>query len=267
MTRHPRHPVVLSIGGSDSAGLAGIQADLKTFAALDIHGLTAVTAVTAQNSRVVVASRVVSPTLLLSQLEALHADFRIAAVKIGMLGNAAIARAVAEWLERVGARNVVLDPVLVASSGRALLNVAGLRMLRERLLPLATIVTPNVPEAAALLGRPAGTIGDLREAAVALRRLGARAVLLKGGHAHGRADVIRDWYADTRGEREFVHARLPYAARGTGCTLSSAIAAGLARGKPLRTALAEAEAYLQRCYCRARPVGRGTARALGHADD
>ena len=266
MTRHARHPVVLSIAGSDSAGLAGIQADLKTFAALDVHGITAVTAVTAQNSRVVVATRAVPPALLLSQLEALHADFRIAAVKIGMLGSAAIARTVADWIEHIEARNVVLDPVLVASSGRALLSAAGLRVLRARLLPLATVVTPNLPEAAALLGRPIAAAGDLPETAIALRRLGARAVLLKGGHARGRADFIRDCYADARGEREFVHARLPFAARGTGCTLSSAIAVGLARGKPLRTAVDDAEAYLQRCYRRARLVGRGAARALGHAD-
>lgn len=267
MLRLARQPVALSIAGSDSGGLAGIQADLKTFAAFDVHGVCAVTAVTAQNSRAVVATRAVAPALLQSQLDALQADFRIGAIKIGMLGNAAIARAVADWLERTGTHNVVLDPVLVASSGRTLLSAAGLRVLRERLLPRATIVTPNLPEAATLLGRPVGAIGDLREAALALRRLGARAVLIKGGHARGRADVIRDWYADARGECEFAHARLSYAARGTGCTLSSAIAAGLARSKPLRTAVADAEAYLQRCYRRARPVGHGTTLALGHADD
>jgi len=267
MTRKPRLTVALTIAGSDSAGLAGIQADLKTFAALGVHGLTAVTAVTAQNSRAVVATHTVAPALLQAQLEALQADFRIGAIKIGMLASAAIARVVADWLERVDARNVVLDPVLVSSSGRPLLSAAGVRVLRERLLPLATIVTPNLPEAAALLGRPLTAVDDFREAAIALRGLGARAVLIKGGHARGRAEVIRDFYADARGERGFVHARLPYAARGTGCTLSSAIAAGLARGKSLRTALDEAEAYLQRCYRRARPIGRGAARALGHADD
>lgn len=264
MNRSARQPVVLSIAGSDSGGLSGIQADLKTFAALGVHGVTAVTALTAQNSREVSASRVVSPALLLSQLDALHADFRIAAVKIGMLGNVAVARAVAGWLERTRLRNIVLDPVVVASSGRRLLSAAGLRVLRDRLLPLAMVVTPNVPEIEALLACRVADAADLRGAALALRRSGARAVLLKGGHARGQDTVIHDLYADARGAREFTHARLPYSARGTGCTLSSAIAAGLAHGRPLRDAVNDAEAYLQRCYRGALPVGSGTARALVH---
>jgi hydroxymethylpyrimidine/phosphomethylpyrimidine kinase len=258
-----RLPVVLSIAGSDSAGLAGLQADLKTFAVLGVQGLTAVTAITAQNSREVGSIRVVPADSLLAQLEALRADFDIAAVKIGMLGSTANVRAVARWLRRHAMHNVVLDPVFVSTSGRRLLSAPGIQALRRELLPLATIVTPNVPEAEVLLARSLADAAALRDAASELGRHSGAAVLLKGGHAGGRTDVVVDHFADAHGGALFEHRRLPFVARGTGCTLASAIAAGLAKNLSLRAAVRRAEAHLQQCYRQATPVGRGEAFALG----
>lgn len=264
MRNKRRLPVVLTIAGSDSGGLAGVQADLQTFASCGVHGLTAISAITAQNSRAVSSVRVLPAAALLAQLDALRADFRIAAVKIGMLGSSANVRAVATWLRRHGLGNVVLDPVLASTSGRRLLSARAICTLREELLPLATIVTPNLPEAEALLACRLTDSTRIDDAAAELRRHGARAVLLKGGHVDSRASTVRDFYADARGTLEFAHRRLPFSARGTGCTLASAIAAGLARKMPLRRAVREAESYLQECYRHAVPVGRGSARALAH---
>lgn len=255
-------PCALSIAGSDTGGSAGMQADLKTFAACGVHGLSAIAAITAQNTRTVTAVRVLPAKLVLAQLDALHADFNIAAVKIGMLGNAANVRAVARWLSAHRLRNIVLDPVLVSSSGRALLDARGHAALRDELLPLADVLTPNLPEARALLGIPA-TFEDAIAMAQRLRALGSRAVLLKGGHAQS-ARTVRDVFVDARGVAIFEHARRAYSARGTGCTLASAIAAGLARKRRLRDAVADAEAYLQAAYARARRTGKGAARVLGH---
>jgi len=239
MTKKPRLNV-LTIAGSDSGGASGIQADLKTFAAFGLHGLSAVTAVTAQNLDSLVSVHCVPSRELAYQLEALFAGFDIAAIKIGMLGNAANVFAVATALRAARARNVVLDPVLESTSGVALLSARGVRVLREQLIPLADVLTPNLPEAAILLGTPVHGAGA---AAHDLRALGARAVLLKGGHARGR--VVRDALADARGVEEFRHERLAMRVRGTGCVLSSAIACGLARGQSVRTAVAAAEQFLQ----------------------
>ncbi len=262
MPRSDLPPCALTIAGSDPGGGAGVQADLKTFAACGVHGLSAIAAITAQNTRAVTAVRVLPARLLLAQLDALHADFNIAAVKIGMLGNAAAVRAVARWLQARRLRNIVLDPVLVSSSGRALLDTRGFAALRNELLPLADILTPNLPEAQALLGMP-----DPREDAVAtaqrLRAFGARAVLLKGGHAPS-ARVVRDVFADAQGAVKYAHARRAYAARGTGCTLASAIAAHIALGSTPRAAVDAAETYLQGAYARARAIGKGAARILEH---
>jgi hydroxymethylpyrimidine/phosphomethylpyrimidine kinase len=252
----------LTIAGSDSGGSAGVQADLKTFAAHGVHGLSAVAAITAQNTREVIAVRVVPATLLLSQLEALHADFHIASVKIGMLGNAANVSAVARWLRVHELRNIVLDPVLVSSSGRRLLAARGVAVLREELLPLADVLTPNLPEAQTLLGG-ADAGAKAIDMAQRLRALGARAVLLKGGHAKSTRGVS-DVFVDARGIVAYEHPRKPYDARGTGCTLASAIAAGLARGRSPRAAVKAAEAYLQGAYARARQIGKGAARVLAH---
>jgi hydroxymethylpyrimidine/phosphomethylpyrimidine kinase len=244
----------VSIAGSDPTGAAGVQADLRTFAALDVHGLSATAAVTAQNSRRVIATQAVRGSLLRDQLHALSEDFDIAAIKIGMLGSAQNIRIVTTFLQS-HLRNVVLDPVLVSSSGTPLLPTAARRALIG-MFAHVDLITPNRPEAAALLGK---TLPP-RRCARALLDLGARAVLLKGGHARG--EVVVDYFADASGTREIRHARLPFDARGTGCVLSSAIAAYLARGLELSEAIDAAEAFLQRALRRSRAAGRSAKRFL-----
>jgi hydroxymethylpyrimidine/phosphomethylpyrimidine kinase len=260
MPKYAKTRSALTIAGSDSSGGAGIAVDLKTFAAFGLHGLAAITAVTAQTPRRVQTIHPVPATHVEAQIRAAFADFRVGAVKIGMLASAPIVRAVARALRDPAPRHIVLDPVLASSSGTALLSAAGLRALREELLPLATLLTPNLPEAEILLGR---RIVDAVQAACDLRALGARAVLLKGGHGRGRE--VLDVLAEARGIVEFVHPRLPIRARGTGCALASAIAAGLARGRSLRTASADAEAFVHRALRRSYRAGAGTIRHLGLA--
>jgi hydroxymethylpyrimidine/phosphomethylpyrimidine kinase len=254
---------VLSIAGSDSGAAAGIQADLKTISAFGMHGLTAITAITAQNSNKIEAVHVLSTKLLLAQLNTLLADFRIAAVKIGMLGSAENVKAVARWLQTNRLPNIVLDPVLLASSGRRLLSDKALFALRDELIPLVDMLTPNLPEAEALLARKIASTSAMRAAAQDLRNLGARAVLLKGGHLD--AGKVRDYFIDAKATTEFVHLRREFAARGTGCTLASAIAAGLAQGHTPLQAVSSAERYVQACFRRAYRAGRSANRVLGHA--
>ncbi len=221
----PTTPVsALTIAGSDSGGGAGIQADLKAFAAHRVHGLSAIAALTAQNTRGVTAVHVPPLDFLHAQIEACFADFDIHAVKLGMLANAEVIELVASALERHRPTHVVLDPVMVATSGARLLEDSALRAMRERLLPLATLLTPNIPEAELLLGRTISSADDAENAAAALLDLGAGAVLLKGGHLHEGPRVI-DRYFDGVSHEEFIHARLPVDAHGTGCTLASAISA------------------------------------------
>ena len=236
---------VLTIAGSDSGGGAGIQADLKTFSALGVYGASVITALTAQNTRSVSAIHDVPPDFVTAQLDAVFDDIAFAAVKIGMLSRPKIIDAVADGLRRHGARNVVLDPVMVAKSGDRLLPPDAIAALKERLLPLATVITPNLPESAVLLGlEEARDEAGMIDAAARLRALGPQAVLLKGGHLDKDAqsiDVLDDGgepltLAAPRIATENTH--------GTGCTLSSAIAALLARGLPLRAAVAEAKAYV-----------------------
>ncbi|MBS0556131.1 MAG: bifunctional hydroxymethylpyrimidine kinase/phosphomethylpyrimidine kinase [Proteobacteria bacterium] len=247
----------LTIAGSDSSGGAGIATDLKTFAASGVHGLAAITAVTAQTERGVRAIQRIPAAHVRAQIEAAFEDFPIGAIKIGMLGAAPIVRAVVQALRAAPDCPIVLDPVLASSSGAALLSTAGVRVLRDELVPLATLLTPNLPEAQILLGRK---IRDPAQAAQHLRALGANAVLLKGGHARGRE--VCDVLADARGVMEFRHPRLPIHARGTGCALASAIAAGLARGRTMRTAITNAEAFLQRALAQNHRANAGTMRYL-----
>ena len=255
-----RAPAVLTIAGSDSGGGAGIQADLKTFAAFGLHGLSAITAVTAQNTREVISIHRVPPREVERQLQALFEDFRIRAVKIGMLGSAANVAVVAAVLLRVRARNVVVDPVLVSSSGARLLSTRGLDALRQELIPLAEMLTPNLAEAEALLGRRLTSADDRRHAARDLLDLGARSILLKGGHGAGTR--VCDYLADARGLREFRHARLPISAHGTGCVLSAAIAAGLAQGHLRLAAVQAAQTFLQRALRGSYRVGKGSVHSL-----
>jgi hydroxymethylpyrimidine/phosphomethylpyrimidine kinase len=260
---HGSEPIsVLSIAGSDSGGGAGIQADLKTFAAHRVHGLSAVAALTAQNTRGVDAVHAPPPEFLARQIDTLFADFRIGATKIGMLASADLVGVVCDALQRHGANNIVLDPVMVASSGASLLAPDAVESLRSRLLPLAGVLTPNLPEAEALLGVPVRARDDMRAAAQALLRLGPRAVLLKGGHLpHG--DLI-DLYLDAEGEVAFQHPRLDLEGHGTGCTLSSAIASGLALGLAPREACREACDYVHGALAHATRPGRGSVTVLDH---
>lgn len=225
----------LTIAGSDSGGGAGIQADLKTFVAHRVHGLSAIAALTAQNTRGVTAVHVPPLDFLRAQIDACFDDFNIHAVKLGMLANADVIHLVADALEHYRPAQIVLDPVMVATSGAKLLEDSALQAMRERLLPLATLLTPNTPEAELLLDRHIGNAADARSAARALLDMGARAVLLKGGHLLEGERVI-DRYFDGANDREFDHPRLPVDAHGTGCTLASAIAAQLCRGRAMPAA-------------------------------
>ncbi|HSG00084.1 MAG TPA: bifunctional hydroxymethylpyrimidine kinase/phosphomethylpyrimidine kinase [Vicinamibacterales bacterium] len=245
----------LTIAGSDSGGGAGIQADLKTFAAHGVFGMSAITAVTAQNTLTVTRSLALPPDLVTAQIDAVTADLPVHAVKIGMLANAAIVDAVAASIRRHRLSPVVLDPVMIAKGGAPLLADDAVHALRSWLLPLATLVTPNAPEAGVLTGRAVTTIAELRDAARALLDLGASAVMVKGGHLEGPAvdvlatpDSVVELHADRVPTRH---------THGTGCTLSAAIAARLALGDDLRSAVAEAKAYVERAIRQAPGLGHG----------
>jgi hydroxymethylpyrimidine/phosphomethylpyrimidine kinase len=237
-------PVALTIAGSDSSGGAGIQADLKTFAALGVYGASVLTALTAQNTRGVSGVHLVPADFVTAQIDAVFDDLAVKAVKIGMAAQAAIVEAIAAGLTRWQHGQVVLDPVMVATSGDRLLSDDAIAALRSRLIPLATLITPNLPEAAALLAEPVA--GD--EAAIAaqgrrLLALGCPAVLIKGGHGEG-ADSID--YLVTR-ETTLALPAPRIATRnthGTGCSLSSAVAAGLAKGEDLEMAVRNAKAFI-----------------------
>ncbi|HEF5152661.1 phosphomethylpyrimidine kinase [Burkholderia multivorans] len=241
------HPIpnVLTIAGSDSGGGAGIQADLKTFSALGAYGASAITALTAQNTRGVTGVHAPDPAFVTAQLDAVFGDIRIDAVKIGMLANAPIVHAVADALRRYAPRFVVLDTVMISKSAHALLAPNAVDALRDALLPLATVVTPNLPEAAALLGdAPATTEDDMVRQGRALLQTGARAVLMKGGHLPDAA-ASPDWLVAQAAAVRLDGPRVPVSnTHGTGCTLSSAIAALLPQQPDLESAVREAKAYL-----------------------
>lgn len=252
----------LTIAGSDSGGGAGIQADLKTFAALGVHGVCAITAITAQNTRGVRAIHRVPLKHLRAQLDALFEDFPIAAVKTGMLGDAKTLRCVVRELARRKPAWLVVDPVMIATSGARLLDRGATRLLRGELLPLADVLTPNIPEAEALLGIRIRNPRDAEHAARALLELGARAVLLKGGHAHAREVV--DVYADAHGTLQIRHPRKNIKAHGTGCTLSAALAGELAKGATPRAAARRAIAFVQRALRHSYHPGGGDLHVLRH---
>lgn len=249
-------PVALTIGGSDSGGGAGIVADLMTFAYHRVYGAVAIAAVTAQNTRRLTRLQAVAPDLLSAQIDAVFADLRPQAVKIGMLGNSRNVTATARALKKWKARNIVVDPVLLSKTGDRLLSAAALGPLKRELFPLAALVTPNLPETEALVGFPIKDEGDRRLAAGVIADFGAQAVLIKGGHSPGR--VITDLFFDGRKFFEFRNFRLDTnATHGTGCTLSSAVAANLARGVPLSQATKNAIEYLRQCLQRGLHPGEG----------
>jgi hydroxymethylpyrimidine/phosphomethylpyrimidine kinase len=247
--------VALTIAGSDSGGGAGIQADLKTFAAHGVHGTSAITAVTAQNSVAVVDYVALEPAMVGKQIEAVATDMPVAAVKTGMLANRAIIEAVAGAVERLRLPGPVVDPVMVAKGGDRLLAPDAERAYVERLFPLALLVTPNLMEAGALLGRRVETLEQMRDAARELMSLGPRAALVKGGHLKGDAiDVL----CDEEGLLELAAPRIDTAnTHGTGCTYSAAIAARLALGASLRDAVRGAKDYVTEAIRRSYSVGHG----------
>jgi len=252
-----RTPIALTIAGSDSSGGAGIQADLKTFHAMGVYGAAALTALTAQNTQGVRGVELVSPEFVAAQIAAVFDDLRVDAVKTGMLATAPIIRAVVETLDRYPARPLVVDPVMVATSGDVLLAEDAIASIIRELLPRATLITPNLPEAARLLGAGlAHTEAEALDQGRALVALGCRAVLIKGGHGGGdtAVDVLVAADAVMRFERPRVATDNTH---GTGCTLSAAIAALLARGLSLQAAVAEAKAFVWDALEAGRDLGVG----------
>ena len=252
-----RTPIALTIAGSDSSGGAGIQADLKTCSAFAVYGASAIAALTAQSTRGVAGVEPVAASFVVAQIEAVLADLDVAAIKTGMLANAAIVEAVARCLRAAPPRPLVVDPVMVATSGDVLLAADAVETMKCQLIPLASLITPNLPEAARLLGAKAAA--DDAEAigqAKALHALGCGAVLLKGGHGAGAEAV--DILCDGAGVERFVRPRLdtPHT-HGTGCTLSAAIAALLAQGVALREAVGRAKAFVWQALEAGRDLGVG----------
>lgn len=236
-------PSVLTIAGSDSSGRAGIQADLRTLAALQVHGLCAITAVTAQNARGVTALAPLEADLVTDQIEAAAADAELRATKIGMLATAAIVEAVAAAIDDLELPLVVLDPVIAATSGARLLDDDGIQTLLLELLPRVLVVTPNIPEAEALSGVRIGSLADARRAAEQLHKRGARHVIIKGGHS--ASDDVTDLLFDGQAFREFHSPRaVGVSGRGTGCSHASALAAFLALGDGLAQAAAKAQQHV-----------------------
>ena len=249
-------PTALTIAGSDSGGGAGIQADLKTFAALGVYGTTAITAITAQNTERVTDVLPLPPRIVTAQIDAVASDIHIDAVKIGMLATADIIEAVADALGRWRLPHVVLDPVMVAKSGDRLLAENAITSLRERLLPLAEVVTPNRLEAEVLAGRPVETLEHAREAARVIAGATSAAVIVKGGHFRG-PELVNVVF-DGTDFVEFVTPRVDARhTHGTGCTFASAVAAHLAHGRTLLDAVDRATQYVAGAVTHGLAVGRG----------
>jgi hydroxymethylpyrimidine/phosphomethylpyrimidine kinase len=247
---------VMTIAGSDSGGGAGIQADLKTFAALGVYGSSVLTAITAQNTLAVTAVHEIPPDIVAAQIDAVITDIGADAVKTGMLSSAPIIEVVAAKLRQYQLPNVVVDPVMAAKSGDRLLREDAVTVLRDVLLPLATVVTPNLPEAEILVGRSLPDGDAVRRAARDIVALGPKAVVMKGGHAGG--DVVVDILFDGVSFREYTAPRIDTTStHGTGCTFGSAIAAGLALGLRIEEAVAQAKEYVTAALRNAKPIGGG----------
>lgn len=264
----PAYLRVLTIAGSDSGGCAGIQADLKTFQALGCFGMSAITAITVQNTVGVRAIHAVPLDILQGQIDAVLEDIGADAIKIGMLHAPEVAELVAAALDRHGARQVVFDPVMVAAGGDRLIADETVEVLVQRMFPRATLITPNLDEAALLLGRPLRSAEDLEPAARELVALGAPAVLLKGGHLAG--ETVIDVLATAQGEvRRYESPRIDTRnLHGAGCTLSSAVAARLAHGDRLHEAVEAARRYVWQALSAGAPVRTGGGRGpLNHAFD
>ena len=247
-------PVALTIAGSDSGGGAGIQADLKTFAALGVHGTSAITAITAQNTTGVTDILELPVELVRKQIAAVVDDIGVQAAKTGMLSSAAIIGAVAKAVRDYGLTSLVVDPVMIAKGGAKLLRDDAIDALRERLMPLAAVVTPNLPEAEVLLGRPISGLDERKRAARELVAMGAKAAVVKGGHADDAIDVYFDGsqMVELRAERiETVNTH------GSGCVFSAAIAAWLARGADPLQAAREAKSFITQAIANSLQIGHG----------
>lgn len=253
-------PVALTIAGSDSSGGAGIQADLKTFAALGVHGASAITALTAQNTEGVTGIHAVPAAFVTAQIDAVFSDLDVGAVKIGMVAQAASIDAIAAALSRWKPAHVVLDPVMIATSGDRLLAAEAVEALRTKLIRVASVITPNLPEAAALLDEPiARSEAEIESQGRRLLALGWRAVLIKGGHGEGTESI--DYLVSA--ENTIALAALRVATRnthGTGCSLSSAVAAGLAKGEDLETAVRDAKRWISAA------IAAADRFSVGHGD-
>jgi hydroxymethylpyrimidine/phosphomethylpyrimidine kinase len=253
-------PIALTIAGSDSSGGAGIQADLKTFSAFGVYGASVIVALTAQNTHGVQGVHPVPPDFVIQQMTSVLSDLDVGAIKTGMLATAEIVETVVAGLKEAAARPLVVDPVMVATSGDVLLDPGAVEAVRRRLIPIATVITPNIPEAAVLLGRePATTEAQVIDQAKALLDFGAGAVLVKGGH--GSDNTAVDILASATGIERFAQPRIdtPHT-HGTGCTLSAAIAASLAQGVALRQAVERAKAYVWEGLEHGRTLGVGSGR-------
>ncbi|MGH9409147.1 MAG: bifunctional hydroxymethylpyrimidine kinase/phosphomethylpyrimidine kinase [Vicinamibacterales bacterium] len=252
----------LTIAGSDSSGGAGVQADLSTFAAHGVFGLSAITAVTAQNSLGIAAWQAIPADLVTAQIEAVAQDPGVGAVKTGMLPNAAIVEAVAAAVVELDLPNLVVDPVMASTSGNRLADDEALAAMRTELLKRAEVVTPNIPEAEALTGQPIRSVNDMRTAARRIASFGARVVVVKGGHLDG--DEVVDVVCTVDREFELHGPRVQTRhTHGTGCTFAAAIAARLARGDAVEEAVREARRYLEGAIRHAPGLGRGHG-PLGH---
>jgi hydroxymethylpyrimidine/phosphomethylpyrimidine kinase len=248
-------PVALTIAGSDSGGGAGIQADLKTFAALGVHGTSAITAITAQNTVTVTEILELPAAIIRAQIDAVVTDMKVDAAKTGMLASSAIIEAVAAAIDAYAIRNLVVDPVMVAKGGATLLRDDAIDALRKLLLPLAAVITPNLPEAEMLLGRSVRTLADRRQAARDLVALGPRVAVVKGGHAEGDAvDIFWDG-------SQLIELRAKRIAtsntHGSGCVFSAAIAAGLAKGRDPLAAVREAKDFINHAIAHSLEIGHG----------
>lgn len=256
MTDGNKPPVALTVAGSDSGGGAGIQADLKTFAAHGVYGTSALTAVTAQNTEGVSGVETMSPDFVALQITAVVEDIGADAAKTGMLATAAVISVVAEKLDEHHIEKVVVDPVMVATSGDRLLEDSAVETLKKELVPRAYIVTPNLPEAEALVGFPVNDVDSIKGAARQIVEMGAKAVVIKGGHAGGEESI--DWLYDGRRFSRFAAPRVTSRnTHGTGCTFSAAIAAQLARGAQLEAAVRAAKRYVSAALETGLAVGRG----------
>jgi hydroxymethylpyrimidine/phosphomethylpyrimidine kinase len=256
MTQSP--PVVLSIAGFDPSSGAGVTADVKTIAAHGCYGVSCITALTVQSTAGVRRVETVSPDLVAETLEELNTDMAIAAIHIGMLGSGKVARAVTDFVEKAGLGNIVVDPIMKSSSGADLIDDSGARILIERLLPLATVVTPNADEAAALTGLAVTSLDQMRVAATKLHAMGAASVVVTGGHMEKAIDLLS--FVSSHGVQQEVFKsdrQQSNSTHGTGCAFATAMACHLARGRGLPEAALLAKAYVAAAIANAHPLGQG----------